>query len=615
MGWHQQAVCRSSIRGVRRWSKSLSLASTGLILLGHVATIGFAQPVADLILFDGKVVTVDPQFRITTAVAVSAGRILRVGSDADVLELRGPQSELIKLNGRMVLPGLIDSHVHAVDASLVEFDHPIPSMETVEDVLSYVRQRAKTLEKGKWILVRQVFITRLREPRYPTRAELDAAAPDHPVAFLTGPDAACNSLALERSGIDRDSPAEGAGKIERDVQTGEPTGILRSARQYLAIDDPARRPTEAERDDRLVKLLSDYNQVGITSALDRSVSTDELTQYRRLAAAGRLNVRFGLSHHIETAGRHDAALEEIRQVAQNPLCQPSDTLRIIGIKTFLDGGMLTGSAYMSRPWGISSIYGIDDDTYRGLRYIPHEQLVELVQTAVENDLQFTAHSVGDGAVQALLDAYAEVSRSTDRVRSTHCCVTHANFMSRQAIDQAAELGVCLDIQPAWLYLDTRTLVAQFGYDRLRFFQPLRSIFAAGTTAGGGSDHMQKIGPMRSINPYHPFWGMWVTLSRQARWYDRTLHPEESLDREQAIRFYTLNNAYLMRMQDRVGSLEAGKLADLIIIDRDLLTCPLDEVPQTRVLATYLGGRRVGGSAMGQDPTTEQNGVTPTEAGR
>ena len=131
-------------------------------------------------------------------------------------------------------------------------------------------------------------------------------------------------------------------------------------------------------------------------------------------------------------------------------------------------------------------------------------------------------------------------------------------MSREAIDRAVALGVCLDIQPAWLYLDTRTLDAQFGYERLRYFQPLRSIFAAGGIAGGGSDHMQKIGAMRSINPYHPFWGMWVTLTRGARWYDRPLHPEEALDRQQAITFYTRNNAYIMRMEDQLGSLEVGQ---------------------------------------------------------
>ena len=119
-----------------------------------------------------------------------------------------------------------------------------------------------------------------------------------------------------------------------------------------------------------MQLLNDYNRVGITAAIDRSVSADELAQFRRLAAEQRLNVRFALSYHIDTAGRTEAALEEIRQVAKDPLCQGEESLRIIGIKTFLDGGMLTGSAYMRQPWGVSSIYGIDDAGYRGLRYIP-----------------------------------------------------------------------------------------------------------------------------------------------------------------------------------------------------------------------------------------------------
>ena len=165
-------------------------------------------------------------------------------------------------------------------------------------------------------------------------------------------------------------------------------------------------------------------------------------------------------------------------------------------------------------------------------------------------------------------------------------------MSREAIEQAARLGVVVDIQPAWLYLDTRTLAAQFGYDRLRYFQPLQSLFEAGVIAGGGSDHMQKIGSLRSINPYNPFLGMWVAITRRAKGYDGPLHPEEALTREQAIRFYTINNARLLFLEDQVGSLEAGKLADFVVLDRDLLTCPEDEIRETRALATYLDGKRV-----------------------
>jgi predicted amidohydrolase YtcJ len=165
-------------------------------------------------------------------------------------------------------------------------------------------------------------------------------------------------------------------------------------------------------------------------------------------------------------------------------------------------------------------------------------------------------------------------------------------MSLEAVQKLVELGVAVDIQPAWLYLDTRTLVAQFGYDRLRYFQPLRSIFEAGAIAGGGSDHMQKIGSLRAINPYNPFLAMWTTITRKAKWYEGQLHPEEALSREQALRFYTINNAYLMFLEDQTGSLEEGKLADMVVVDTDILTCPVDAIKDTKVLQTYLNGKLV-----------------------
>jgi hypothetical protein len=136
------------------------------------------------------------------------------------------------------------------------------------------------------------------------------------------------------------------------------------------------------------------------------------------------------------------------------------------------------------------------------------------------------------------------------------------------------------------------LLAQFGYDRLSRFQPLKTIFDAKVIAGGGSDHMQRIGALRSLNPYDPYLGMWVTITRRALGVDRPLHPEQDLTREQAIRFYTANNAYLMFLEDQTGTLEAGKLADFVVLDRDLLSCPVDDIRDARPLQTYLNGKLV-----------------------
>ncbi len=576
-------------------SPSSRLIASILLCCGISRIFGAGQP-ADLVLRHGKIVTADPSFSIRSAVAVRGDRIVAVGSENDAASWIGPNTEVLDLRGKLVLPGLIDSHTHPTGAAMTEFDHPIPDMESMSDVLDYFKKRAAVTPRGRWIVLQQVFITRLREQRYPTRAELDAAVPNHPAAFRTGPDASFNSLALRETGIDRNFkiPAGAAGRIEKD-KNGEPTGILRNISNYVKIPSVQPKdevPTTADRLNRLRQLFADYNSVGLTTICDRDASSSAIALYRELRDRAKLNVRVAISHDIGTQGPIGDIQKAIRAVGEHPLFKnPDDYLRIVGIKVFLDGGMLTGSAYMREPWGVSSIYGIDDPEYRGILFIPKDRLRVMVQTAVESGLQFTAHSVGDGAVHLLLDVYDEVNRETP-IRNTHPCITHSNFMSKEAVDQAARLGVAVDIQPAWLYLDTRTLVKQFGYDRLRWFQPLHSLFAQGVLAGGGSDHMQKIGSLRSINPYNPFLGMWVAITRRARWFDGRLHSEEALTRPQAIQFYTINNAKLLGLEQKVGSIEPGKLADFVVLDRDLLTCPEDQIRNATVERTYSGGRLV-----------------------
>lgn len=566
----------------------------GCISFVAATTASAAEP-ADFILRNAKVATVDADFSFAQAIAVRGDKILAVGSNADIAKLAGSNTRVVDAKGRLVIPGLMDSHTHPSGASMHEFDHEIPEIESIADVLAYIRSRAAVAPEGQWITTSQIFITRLKEQRYPTRAELDSVAPRHPVAFQTGPDASVNSLALQLNKIDRNFqiPAGRPGKVEKDFN-GEPTGILRTSGNYFkAGNTGARSPTEAKRTERLVALFKDYNSVGITTIADRNASLGAIEGYAKLRDAGQLTVRVSASQGVGSLGELAKIQDNVRAVARHRLhTERDDWVRIIGIKMFLDGGMLTGSAYMREPWGVSEIYSISDPLYRGVLFIPKDRLKPMVRAAVESGLQFTAHSVGDGAVHTLLEVYDELAKEGLPIRQTRACITHSNFMSQAAVETAARLGVVLDIQPAWLYLDTRTLVKQFGYDRLRWFQPLKSIFAAGGVVGGGSDHMQKIGSFRSVNPYNPFLGMATAITRRAKWHDGQLHPEEALGREQALRFYTINNAKLLFTEDRTGSLETGKLADLVLLDTDLLTCPEDKIRDTKALLTMVGGKVV-----------------------
>ncbi|MCS7238251.1 MAG: amidohydrolase [Thermoguttaceae bacterium] len=549
-----------------------------------------------LIFVNGKIVTVDKDFSVAEAMAIQGERIIAVGPQAEVHKLAaeaGPVQATVDLAGRMVLPGLIDTHVHPPGASVFEFDHPVPAMESVADVLAYIRQRASVLPEGQWIRIQQVFITRLRERRYPTRQELDEAAPRHPVVFRTGPDAVLNSLALQLCGITKDFEIRDGlpGKIERDPVTGEPTGVLRNCARFIKYQSPERSPGFEDRVNALRQLLAAYNEVGITSVVDRSVGEGSIELYQTLLNRGQLTCRVFLTYYVNAQGSWEGIEKGVQFVKSHPLNQYNPWLWLRGIKFFLDGGMLTGSAYMKEPWGVSQIYSIDDPEYRGVLFVEPEPLAKLVRYILENDLQPTAHCVGDGAVEALVNAYVKAANVIS-LREKRPCLSHANFMTPEAIRLMAEHGIVADMQPVWLFLDGQTLQEHFGQKRLRYFQPYRTLFDQGVTVAGGSDHMQKIGRYRAINSYDPFLGMWTAITRLPRGSDQPLHPEESLSRAEAIRLYTINGAYLTFEEKIKGSLEPGKLADFIVLDRDILTCPVDEIKDTKVLETWVGGKCV-----------------------
>ena len=471
---------------------------------------------ADLILTGGKIVTVDKDFSTASALAVAGERILAVGTDEQIAKLAGPDTNRIDLAGKTVIPGLIDSHLHAPGASVYEFDHRVPTMECIADVLRYVKDRAKVLDDGEWIVIQQVFITRLRERRYPNRDELDEAAPNNPVFFRTGPDCSVNSAALKELGIDDDYkvPAGSPGKAERDPKTGRLIGVFRGWKSLFNPKATAKEPTQEERVACLKDLLADYNRVGLTSITDRGTTASSLALYEKLNERGELSTRVFLTWFVDAFAPIEDIEKSIATAAEHPLRKYNSRLWLRGIKMMLDGGMLTGSAYMKEPWGQSTIYGITDPEYRGFVRIQPDKLYQVAKAALGHDMQFTAHCVGDGAVEALVEAYRKINDEDFPVAKQRPCLCHCNFMSPWAIETMKRCGIVADLQPDWLQMDGSTLLLHFGEKRLEWFQPYKTLFEEHVVVGGGSDHMQKVGRRRSINSYDPFLGIWIAMTRQ-----------------------------------------------------------------------------------------------------
>jgi hypothetical protein len=555
----------------------------------------FAADEAELIVHNAKVATVDAKFSIAQAVAVRDGKLLAVGTNADVLKLKGPNTRVIDAGGKTVLPGLMDSHVHPSGAALSEVGDPVPDLRSLPEVFDYIKKRAANTPEGQWIVLRFAFPTRLKEARFPTKAELDAAAPKHPVLYHAGPAGITNSMGLKVSGVTKDTKNPGTGVVVKDPVTGEPTGMLRSAYGVLKGVPGGGEGVSAEKKRAAVKkLFSLYNEHGITSISDRNGSRGDLDLYLALQKANELTVRVNVARSFGTGGTREEIAKRLDELPGKdgrggPTGVGDEWVRIGPIKMFTDGGMLNGTAYMRKPWPKGETYQITEDDYRGLLFVKTEQLQVLCEEMAKRKWSVTSHTAGEGAMDVLLDAYEFVDRVTP-IKDLRFCITHANFPSQHNLERCKRLGVCADVQPAWLYKDGNTLLKVLGPERMRWFQPYKS-WLEYTTIGGGSDHMLRYDPLDSTNPWSPWLGIWTTLTRKLE-RGGVLEPTEALTREQALRLYTINNAYLHKEEKVKGSLEAGKYADFIIVDRDYLTCPVDDVKDTKVLLTVVGGKVV-----------------------
>lgn len=570
---------------------------TAYLLFATLGPIPFtrADDPATLIVHNGKVLTVDAKFTLAEAVAVREAKVLAVGTNADVLRLRGPNTVVIDAGGRTVMPGLYDSHVHPVGAATSEAVKPMAVWRSLAEVKEHIRKQAETTPKGQWIVLRYAFPTRLADARFPTKAELDEVAPDHPVLYHAGPAGVVNSRALKLSGVTKETSNPPDGVVVKDDKTGEPTGMLRNAYGVLkGVPGEADALSADERRAAVKKLFAAYNAEGLTSVADRNAGRSDLDLYLRLHKDRELTVRVNVARGFTPGGTREEVVKRFDALPGDdkrggPTGAGDEWVRVGPIKLFLDGGMLNGTAFMRDPWPKGATYQVTQDDYRGLLFIPPKQLELVAGEATKRKWQVTAHCAGERGMDILLDAYETVNRETPVAGLRHC-ITHANFPSKMNLERCRKLGVCADVQPVWLYKDGGTLAKVLGKDRMRWFQPYKT-WLEYTTVGGGSDHMLRHDPLRATNPWSPWLGMWVAVTRATERGDPH-EPAEALPREQAVRLYTINNAYLHHEEGEKGSLEVGKLADLIVLDRDLLTCPPAELREVKVEHTVVGGKVV-----------------------
>ena len=546
---------------------------------------------ADTLYYNGKIITMWDERPVVESMTVASGRVLDVGTTQIVGRKTGPRTRQVNLQGRTVLPGLIDSHVHPIKAALAEADGEIPVLRSFEAV----RRHIEVQPAGKGLIfVPKVYSTRLRERRYPNRWEIDEYASDRPVMLDNGYAAVLNSAALELAGVSADTPDPANGKLVRN-DAGEPTGLIVGARQLVAPLLEARTYSDAEMVAALAAMQSAYSMAGLTSVIDRSQTAAGFRAYQDLWHQGKLQVRTSVTRVVNAERPVEQVLREIEGIAA-VTGHGDEMFRVGSLKVVLDGGILLGTAFMRAPYGQNTqVYGFEDSEYRGELRIRPRDLERIVTLAARLDWQMTAHTTGGGSTDALLDAYEAVNRKVP-ITDRRFTLTHANFLSGDAIRRAAALGVVADMQPAWYHFDGPALAGVLGPDRMGTLQPYRSIIDAGVVVAGGSDHMIKFDARESVNPFDPFLGMWIAVTRMTT--DGSVHnPEQRITRQEALRMWTLNAAYLAFEEDVKGSLEPGKYADFVIVDRDILTCAEDELRETRVLATVLGGREVYSTAL------------------
>lgn len=543
---------------------------------------------ADVVLLDARVLTVDAAFSTVAALAVRNGRFVAVGSNDEVRRHIGDTTRVIDGRGRTVVPGFIDTHVHALDVATAEATQPFVNLRSIAEVQDWLRTEAARRPQGSWIWTPRTFPTRLREHRFPTRQELDAAAPDHPVVVDSAYAFSLNTAALRAAGIRRDSENPPGGAIVRDP-AGVPTGLLRNAGALLARFRPTVEGIPLET---LERVHRQYLAAGITSVIERGATLPGFETYRRLKDANRLRLRATVTIRLPDA-TDPARVERFVQELPFRFGEGDDWLKAGPLKIVADGGILIGTSFMRKPFGRGGrdLYAIDNPADRGFLTLSPEQIAAAIAVIHRRGWQMVAHVTGDAGVDVVLDgieaAQKEAAGPHDADRRH--TVIHGYFANAESASRAARLGVLVDTQPAWHYKDGDALAAALGADRLAHFIGLKTLRNAGVEVAINTDHMFGLDANDAMNPFNPLLTIYAATTRRTE-SGRVLGAGEAVTRREALRMMTSGAARFSFDEKQRGSIEPGKLGDFVILNDHFLTVPAERLRTLRVDLTVVGGR-------------------------
>ena len=555
------------------------------LLLSTLATASAAaqQPRADLVLLHGTVVTVDSQRPRAEAIAIRGDRILAVGSDAEIQRLVGPSTQTIDLRGRLTIPAFIEGHGHYTGLGESKLILDLTKARTWDDIVAQVAEAVKTAKPGALIQGRgwhQEKWDRAPEPNVegvPLHASLDRVSPNNPVVLghASGHASFVNGAALTLAGITRNTPNPSGGEIVKDGN-GEPTGLLRESAQRLMSPGLAKlpRPSRAEQEARfrtVVRLAGeDALSKGVTTFHDAGSSFATIDGFKRLAAAGQLPVRLYVMVRNEPDAALDASLDRYRMIGY-----ARGMLTVRSLKQQIDGALGPHGAWLLAPY-------LDLPTSAGLNLKPMPAFEATARVAIKHGFQVNTHAIGDRANREVLDVYERIFRDNPSRRDLRWRIEHAQHIDPTDVPRFKQLGVIASMQGVHTISDGPWVAKRLGEERARKTSYLwRSLIDAGALVTNGTDV-----PVEDIDPIISFWG---SVARKTK--DSTVFvPEQRVSRAEALAAYTINNAYAAFEENEKGSLTRGKLADIVILSKDIMSIPEDEIPTARVDVTILAGK-------------------------